>query len=321
MKRTSLIIFALIMVAGLIPVLAYTLEGWSDTQTIDTASLPLRNLPPFEQAAQAFAGLVVKPAYMMLCVVIILALLGQKTADLAALRWGQIAFLAGETFCALNFYVYKHESVLSEYLHSYGMVLSFGFTAFAVLEGLDSRILKLTSSKSACEALRVCGGCTRYAEEGCKARVIARFILPILAVLTFIPILSPLQPDVYAVAIFNFPYSYTRLNIYEIYERRVLPALALIAFFIAYLSLWRKGEPPIPFITKIFACAGLGALGLSFFRLTLNAIFVDNLVWFEFWEEATELMFVGAIAFALWQFKATLLRETLILEALGINRK
>ena len=46
--------------------------------------------------------------------------------------------------------------------------------------------------------------------------------------------------------------------------------------------------------------------------LALNAIFVDSLVWFEFWEEATELMFVGAVAFALWRFKAFLEKTPLL---------
>jgi hypothetical protein len=63
---------------------------------------------------------------MMLSLVIILALIGQKVTDLSALQWGQITFLVGETFCAINFYIYHQESLLSEYLRSYGMVLAFG---------------------------------------------------------------------------------------------------------------------------------------------------------------------------------------------------
>ena len=111
------------------------------------------------------------------------------------------------------------------------------------------------------------------------------------------------------------------LTVYEIYERRVLPALALIAFLISYLPLLRKGDTPIPFIAKVFLCAGLGALSFSYFRLSLNAIFVNYLIWFEFWEETTELMFVGAIGFVLCKFKGTLLEKTPILEGIGDNIK
>jgi hypothetical protein len=317
MKLRTWLILALILTAGLAPIPVYYLEACQPEQATSTASLPDRQLSPFEQEAQALAGLVIKPIYMMLSLALILALIGQRSADISALRWGQIAFLAGETFCAINFYVYKHESILSEYIHSYGMALTFGFTSFALLEGLDSRLLWLTRSKSACQALRICGRCTRHDLEGCKARAIAQFAIPFLTVLAFIPFLSPLRPDAYAVSIFGFPYSYTRFAAYEIYERRVLPALSLVAFIFAYLPLLKRGEPPIPFLTKVLACAGLGALGFSFFRVTLNAIFADTLTWFEFWEETTELMFVGAVGFALWQFRATLLDKTPMLETLG----
>ncbi len=285
------------------------------------ASLPSRSTTTLEQGAQALAGLVIKPSYMLLSLIVIVGLVGQKGADLSALMWGQIAFLAGETFCAINFYIYNHESILSEYLHSFGMALAFGFTWFALLEGLDTRLLHLTSSTSACQALSVCGVCTRHASAGCKARTFARFILPILAILTFIPILAPLQPDAYAVSIFGFPYSYARLGIYEFYERRILPLLAMLVLTLAYTPLLRKGEPPIPFSTKAFMSAGLGALSFSFFRVALNSVFAGNLVWFEFWEEATELIFVGAIAFALWQFKISLLHDSPILEVIGIRLK
>ena len=319
MKR-SLLVLILLLLAGSIPVLIY-FSKYPQTLDVNIASLPSRNLSPLEQGAQALAGLVVKPIYMMLSLVIILALIGQPAADISALRWGQITFLAGEVFCAINFYIFRHESVLSEYLHSYGMALAFGFTSFALFEGLDRRILKLTSSRSACEALRVCGRCTRHEREGCKARAVFQFVIPVLILLSFIPILSPLQSDAYAVSIFGFPYSYTRFDFYEVYERRILPILASIAFILAYLPLWRKGEPPIPSITKALLSAGIGALGFSFFRVTLNAVFVDSLVWFEFWEEATELMFVGLVAFALWEFRGTLLQKTPMLEGIGISFK
>jgi hypothetical protein len=63
----------------------------------------------------------------------------------------------------------------------------------------------------------------------------------------------------------------------------------------------------------------LGALGFSFFRVALNGIFANNLVWFEFWEEATELMFVGFIGFVLWRFQRMLVQPTPILESILQN--
>lgn len=322
-KQRSLLVFILIILAGLVPIPVYFLEMGNGSLDVNMASLPSRNLTPFEQQVQILAGLVIKPIYMMMSLFIIIALSGQKGTDVSVLQWGQIAFFAGETFCALNFYIYKHESILSEYLHSYGMALAFGFTSFALLEGLETRLLRQSNSKLTLPApvqeaqVSRAAKSTKGDASAPEARAVARFAIIMLAILTFIPMLSPLQPDAYSVSIFGFPYSYTRFDVYEIYERRVLPALALIAFVISYLPLLRKGRTSIPFLTKVFLCAGLGALSFSFFRVSLNAIFVNNLVWFEFWEEAIELMFVGAIGFVLWKFRATLLEKTPMLENIG----
>ncbi len=298
--KKSLLIFILILVAGLIPIRIYFLEN-NNSLNVNIASLPSRNLTLPEQQVQAFAGLVIKPVYMMLSLIIILALIGQKRSPIIALHWGQISFLAGEIFCAINFYIYRHESILSEYLHSYGMVLGFGFTTFALLEGLNARFVRLTRIKFAAQM-----------------RQTAKFTLPVFAVLTFIPLLSPIQPQAYTVTILGFPYSYTRLDVYEIYERRVLPLLALLSFVLAFPPLIKKGKPLITFNTQFFTCTGMGALGFSFFRTILSAIFVNNLVWFEFWEEATELMFVGMVGFVLWQFRKILLQKTPILEEIPV---
>lgn len=306
-KSKALLTFMLILGAGILPIALYSLRASADLQVPPLAALPVHSLPPYQQAAQALAGLFIKPLYMLLSLVIIVVLVGQPGADISALKWGQVAFLSGEIFCAVNFYIYRHASVLSEYLHSYGMALAFGFTFFALFESLDSRLLRLSNSETPCAALALCGKCTRHQDEGCKVHSVAQFLMPLLAGLIFIPILSPLQPDSYAVSIFRFPYSYMRLSFYEAYERRILPLFALTSFAIAYVPLLVRRNPPLPLLTKAFTAAGLGALGFSFFRLVLNAIFADNLVWFEFWEETTELMYIGFILFTLWQFRRTLL--------------
>lgn len=293
--KKFILIAILLLLAGTIPISIYFIE-YPHSFDVNAASLPSRSLSLLEQQAQALAGLAVKPLYMMLSLLVILALIGQKWTAILALQWGQIAFLAGEVFCAINFYVYRHESVLSEYLHSYGMAVAFAFTAFAVLEGLGMRIGNRIRS---------------WIQD--EARAWMKFILPMLVVLCFIPILTTIQPESYAVTIFRFPYSYTRLDVYQFYERRILPVLALIAFVGAYLLLMRRGAT-FSFSIKMLVCAGIGALGFSFFRVALNAMFADALVWFEFWEEATELMFVGAVVFVLWRYRKILLERTPMLD-------
>lgn len=311
----------LIIAGGVVP---WTLLAWGILGNVGTAlpaSLPLRSMPLTQQAAQAIAGLIIKPTYMLLSGLIILALVGQPAGDVRAVQWGQVAFLSGEIFCAINFYVFQHASVLSEYLHSYGMAVAFGLTAFGLFEAFDRRILRLSDSPGACAALKVCGRCARHETAGCKARSVALVALPALAVLSVIPLFSSLQPEAYGVTILGFPYSYARLDLYEFYERRLLPVAALISMAVAFILILRRSPQPLPRSAKIFAALGLGALGFSFFRTTLNALFAGSLVWFEFWEETTEFLFISFAAYVLWQVRGSILNPTPMLEALGIEAR
>ncbi len=291
---------ALVALAGLGPLLLF---GWLSGGLTPTLIDETRAMSPLEQSAQALAGLGIKPLYSLLSLALIVFLVGQSARDIASLRWGLIAFLTGETFCAINFWIFQHESLLSEYLHSYGMALAFGLTAFAAFEGLDARLLKLNSPGSRCAVSGVCGLCKRTSPLECAARRAAWVVIVMTGILAFIPLMAPLTPQAYATSIYGLPYSYTRFALYEWYEIRALPLLALACFALACLPLLRKDGLPIPTWTKAFFSAGLGALGFSFFRLALGAIFRENLVWFEFWEETTELMYVIGVGLLLWQFK------------------
>jgi hypothetical protein len=48
----------------------------------------------------------------------------------------------------------------------------------------------------------------------------------------------------------------------------------------------------------------------------LGMVFAEALVWAIFWEELTELMFIGAVIFILWIFRSSLLPEFNSAEAL-----
>jgi hypothetical protein len=51
-------------------------------------------------------------------------------------------------------------------------------------------------------------------------------------------------------------------------------------------------------------------MGFSLLRLIFFSLHSDNQVWFDFWEEVTELMFVAAIAFILWAFRKSLFAKS-----------
>ena len=288
--RKYVVIF-LILLIGLIPLGISYMENASLVG--NTAALPERKLSVGEQQAQVAAGLIIKPAYMIASLAIILILIGQKRRQLVILQYGLVAFLAGEIFCAINFYMYRHESILAEYIHSYGMVLAFGLIFYALLDGWASRFGKSEHSKL-------------FQSAG----LLFRFIAPAAAILTFIPLLTPLNADAYAVTLFGIPYSYTRFDFYLLYERRILPLIPLFAFIAAGIPYLKKGQKPLPPLSKLFFSVGFGTFGFAFFRVALNALFVDNLVWFEFWEEMTELIFIAAVGYVLWSFRNTLLDRT-----------
>ena len=300
---------------GLLPILVYGMEHGG---LVAPAVLESEAMTANQQLAQVVAGLIFKPTYMFLSLILIIALIGQTATEIASLRWGLVAFLAGETFCAINFYVYRHESLLSEYAHSFGMALAFGFLTFALLEILDKRLLHINHGR--CAVNELCATCKRTSPLACTARRTAQFAVPMFALLSFLPLGVPLAPTSYATEIFGFAYSYTRFDLYQWYETRVLPLTALACFALAFLPLLRKGGDPIPTFTTILFSAGLGALGFSLFRVTLASMFRENLVWFEFWEEATELMFVAAVGFVMWQFRKTLLEQTPLLKSILENR-
>jgi len=262
----------IVILAGLGPILlfAWFASGLTAAEISET-----RSMSTLEQFAQTAAGLGIKPLYSVLCLGLILFLWGQRTRDVSALRWGLIAFLTGETFCAINFWLFQHESLLSEYLHSYGMVLAFGLTIFAALTAAEMRLLKPANPKG----------------------WIALFI--ITTILCFIPLLAPVSPHTYSVKIYGFPYSYTRFELYEWYENRALPLLALTCCVLAIMPMLRQNR----FWSNALLSAALGALAFSLFRLALDTIFHEALVWFEFWEEASELLYVLGVSLLLWRFK------------------
>ena len=49
-----------------------------------------------------------------------------------------------------------------------------------------------------------------------------------------------------------------------------------------------------------FLTGALGYLGFAFMRLAFFTFYWDNLVWFVFWEELTELILVVGILIAIW---------------------
>lgn len=275
----------------------------------NTVEFPFRNLTRFEQWAAIGSGFVIKTIYMTLSLVLVAVLWRRRSPDLVALRWAFIFFYAGEAFCAGNYLFFNEQCYLFEYLHSYGMVVAFGFVAFALFDGIDRRLLFLSDPEGKCAALSLCGPCIKYADVPCGLRRVFQILIPSVLVLCFLPLCAVPVAESFTTTIFARAYVYSHHVYHQLYEIRFLPVVAVVFCAVAFaVLLFRKTDPVTP--SKIlFACA-LGALGFSLFRLFLLAPHRHNLVWFAFWEEITEFLFVVGVCYVLWVFRRPLFRTS-----------
>jgi len=275
------------------------------TASGETRELPARESSRVEQWAAALSGFVVKPFYMLLSLVLIVWLWRSAAPDLAALRRSMAAFLVGEGFCAANYLFFRDQSHLAEFLHSYGMVLAFGFAAWAILEGLDRRLVGFSDPERRCAALPLCGPCVKHAEVSCGLKRVFILLIPCAIVLGLMPLTAEPEMVSYNTAIFGAPYNWSHATVYQLFEMRFCPLYGIALLAAALLVLLARGLRGVPAAKLLFA-AGLGPVGFGLFRLFLFGPYRDNLVWFAFWEEITELIFIVGAAAVLWIFRARL---------------
>ena len=128
---------------------------------VGTGGFPSGESSLLEQVAVCVCAFGVKPFYMIASLVLALILRHAAAADLRALKGALFSFFAGELFCAVNYLFFGEDSYLFEYLHVYGMVLSFGFLAYAVMEGFDTRIIHFSDPAKSARSCRCAPGVTR----------------------------------------------------------------------------------------------------------------------------------------------------------------
>jgi rhodanese-related sulfurtransferase len=272
------------------------------TASAGTTGLPFRRSSWLRQFVAVVTAFAVKPFYMLLALVLVGVLWRSRSSDLVALRWGLTFFFLGELVCLVNFLLFRDQSRLLEYLHSFGMVLTFGFNTYAVFEALDLRLVRYSDPDDRCAALGLCRSCIKYADVPCGLRRVFYVLIPAHIALAFIPFLARPQPVSYNTEIFGAFYNYAHFVSYQLYELRYLPLAAMALMTASLLALVLKKTDPVRLSKVLFAC-GMGALGFSLLRLFTFAPYRNDLVWFIFWEEATELMFVVGVGILLWIFR------------------
>lgn len=277
---------------------------WDEWKTAsgDTAGPAFRRSSLIEQIIPVLNLYVIKLSYTLLALVPIVALWRSRSDDLAALRWAMICFFLGENCCTLNYFIYGESSYLLEYLHSLGMLLCFGLTAYAVLEGFDRRVLMLSDPDRKCAALGFCGRCIKHAEVPCGLRRTFYVIIPACMAVALMPLCADWYWTSYNTLIFGTFYNYTHLLIHQIFENVYCPIVALVLLAASLLILlFKRADPVGP--AKIAFAAGMGPLGFSMLRAFLGGCYADDLLWFNFWEETTELLFIAGVCIILWIFR------------------
>ena len=267
-----------------------------------TVGFPFRETPAAEQFALVVSGFVVKPIYTLISLVLVVILWRSQSADLAALRYAMLCFFVGENCCAANFLIYAETSYLLEYLHMYGMLLCFGFTTYAVLEGIDLRILRLSDPEGKCAALGLCRPCVKYADAPCGLKRTFLLIVPACIVLACMPLSADWQAFSYNTSIYGTPYHFAHLWYQRVLETHYCSIAAIVLLTASLLILCFKRDNPLPPAKLAFAAA-MGPLGFGFFRLLLATAYSRDLLWSNFWEESTELLFVVGVGIVLWIFR------------------
>jgi hypothetical protein len=301
-KKPSLIMLALL--AFTLPI-AWYLSGIGPIPSLHETET-IRSISLLDQIVVVFTAFVMKPLYMLISLILVWLIRKSRDPNLVALRWGLLAFFTGEAFCAINYLIFQDQSYLAEYFHNFGMVASFGFIGYALLEGLDRHVIQYSDPQKRCALIGLCGSCIKTQAVSCRIHKLFQLTALTLGLLTFIPLLVKVSEISYNANIFDTLYNYTWLKVDQLFELRYCPLLALVMFISAFLITLRSKVTSIPALAKIFLSAGVGALGFGLFRLFLNSIYLQNLAWADSWEEITEFLLMIIISYILYLFRQRL---------------
>ncbi len=320
---------ALVM-AGILPLVLYFLvaqrlafvsgDGWIGAgrklcpvevflpgTAIDVAAPSARESSVFHQALAIAGGFWIKPLYTLLALLIALRIWRRAEPDLRALKWAMLFFFTGENFCAANYlFTRSHDSFLLEYLHGLGMILCFAFTAYALFEGMDRRLVHLSHPEEKCAALTLCRGCAKHQAVPCGLERVFIMIGLAAALLACIPLSGRLRVVSYNTTIFGVGFNYSHPLVYQFAEMRYFPVIAAALFLAGVVALSLGNEDRVRTAKFLFAAA-VGPFGFSLLRFGLFSSFFDDLAWMDFWEETTELVFVAGVAIVLFIFRKSLL--------------
>lgn len=216
----------------------------SATPVVDAGAVGFRAMAHWQQYLPVFIAFALKPIYMTIGLGLIVWLWRQRARDLAMLRWGLIWFWLGENGCSIDFLFFGRASDFWEYVHGYGMAVGFAMVVYALVEGIDYRVIKFSPEKERCAALSLCRSCMKYAEAPCGLKRLFMVLIPALALLSLMPLCAGLNLTSYNTGIFGKTYNYCHLVSAQLFEWRFCAMLALGLFLAAWFVLvFKRNEP------------------------------------------------------------------------------
>jgi rhodanese-related sulfurtransferase len=295
-------------------ILDWQAQGFSLSQTkapkINSSPENTVPLTLFQQIIAVISGLVFKPTYMLLSLLLILFLYRsrEKSRDMVLIRWGLVFFLAGESFCALNFLCTGGHNTILDIFHGAGMVLMGMLVGWGVFDMLDQRLLGISAADKACALRRFCGQCWKQQDVSCFAQRIFLFLTPTFALLSLMPLVSPLRSLYHMSLVFGDPVLYAYSIDLQLVDFRLYPGLAFILFIWALVNL--KGGPKSLTKVQLPFFAGFGLMSFSLFRFFLLEAYRQLPIWSDFWEETTELISILGLGLLLIFYRSNFKKES-----------
>ena len=257
----------------------------------------------FEQVVTVVTAFFVKPLYMVLALILGLLLWRRRERNLKLLGQGMLLFFVGELLCAIRYLGLGLCDPL-ELGHGLGMVAMGAWISWGLLDLFDRRVLGYSDPTRACVLGRFCQRCWKREDVRCGLHRIMRFVLPVLMLLSLVPLSAMPRPRVLEYPVFGTLVADESTPIIEIAEMRIYPLFALWLFVVAFIVL-RGGKGGLERAKAPFF-VGMGFLAYALFRFFLHKAFGEEVFWSNAWEELTELLTILTLIWTLWVFRVQL---------------
>jgi len=255
----------------------------------------------FEQVLVTITGLVIKPTYMLLSLVLVVILWRAPGRGLELVRRGLLLFFVGEAFCALNYIFTAGDCESLDIAHGLGMIGMGALVPWGLFLILDQEVPGLQDPDKPCPLLRLCRRCWKREQVPCYLRRLLRFAALVLAAVALLPLASPLVPSRPAVPVFGSTVIYAVDLPVQLLHFRLYPALGALLLAASAIALRNRG--PISSRTQSLFFWGLGFTSFALFRFFLFQAYRTAPWWADAWEELTELLAVVAVAWGLYVFR------------------